>query len=221
MRPRSADTSEPACVKRKMLSTKNEHVLPWSRKYSATVRPASATRARAPGGSFIWPYTSATFVENARLLDLEIEVVAFTGALADAGEHRVSAVALGDVVDQLLNETVLPTPAPPKRPILPPLHERGEQVDDLDAGDEDLRLGRLVDIFRGRLVDGAALLRPHRAGLVYRLADDVHDAAERLLAHRNRDRLAGVGDLLVADEALGGVHGDGADRVLAEMLGDL
>ena len=30
-----------------------------SRKYSATVRPVKATRARAPGGSFIWPYTNA------------------------------------------------------------------------------------------------------------------------------------------------------------------
>merc|ERR1719350_2453074 len=32
----------------------------WSRKYSATVRPVRATRARAPGGSFICPYTRAT-----------------------------------------------------------------------------------------------------------------------------------------------------------------
>ena len=31
-----------------------------SRKYSATVRPVRPTRARAPGGSFIGPYTSVT-----------------------------------------------------------------------------------------------------------------------------------------------------------------
>src|SRR5438105_6800333 len=29
-----------------------------SRKYSATVSPDRPTRARAPGGSFIWPYRS-------------------------------------------------------------------------------------------------------------------------------------------------------------------
>ena len=57
-----------------------------------------------------------------------------------------------------------------------------------------------------------------RAGLVDRLADDVHDAAERLVADRHRDRLAGVGDFLAAHQALGGVHGDGAHGVLAEML---
>jgi hypothetical protein len=56
MRPSSAETSAPAWVKRKMLSTKNSTSwLSWSRKYSATVSPVSATRARAPGGSFIWP----------------------------------------------------------------------------------------------------------------------------------------------------------------------
>ena len=60
-----------------------------------------------------------------------------------------------------------------------------------------------------------------RAGLVDRLADDVHDAAQALVADRNRDRGAGVGDRLAADQAFGRVHGDGADRVLAEMLGDL
>ena len=60
-----------------------------------------------------------------------------------------------------------------------------------------------------------------RAGLVDRLADDVHDAPERLVADRHRDRLAGVGHLLAAHQAFGGVHGDGAHRVLAQMLRDL
>ena len=58
MRPRSADTSEPAWVKRKMLSMKSSVSAPvWSRKYSAMVSAESATRRRAPGGSFIWPKT--------------------------------------------------------------------------------------------------------------------------------------------------------------------
>src|SRR5678810_344981 len=103
MRPSSADTSAPAWVKRKMLSTKNSTSWPSaSRKYSATVRPDRPTRARAPGGSFIWPYTSATVEpDDARFDHLVIEVVALAGALADAREHRHAAVRLGDVVDQL------------------------------------------------------------------------------------------------------------------------
>jgi hypothetical protein len=42
--------------------------------------------------------------DDARVEELVIEVVALAGALADAGEHRGAAMALGDVVDQLLDE---------------------------------------------------------------------------------------------------------------------
>ena len=59
-----------------------------------------------------------------------------------------------------------------------------------------------------------------RAGLVDRLADHVDDAAERLVADRHRDRRAGIGDVLAAHQAFGGVHRDGAHGRLAEMLRD-
>ena len=39
--------------------------------------------------------------DDASLDHLVVEVVALAGSLADAGEHRVAAVRLGHVVDQL------------------------------------------------------------------------------------------------------------------------
>jgi hypothetical protein len=57
-----------------------------------------------------------------------------------------------------------------------------------------------------------------RAGFVHRLADHVHDAAERFVTHRHRDRRAGVGDVLAAHQAFGRVHGDGANGVFAQVL---
>ena len=60
MRPSSVDTSEPAWVNRKMLSMNSS--TSWfctSRKYSAMVSADRATRSRVPGGSSIWPKTSA------------------------------------------------------------------------------------------------------------------------------------------------------------------
>ena len=52
----SADTSEPACVKRKMLSmNRSTSLFSASRKYSATVSAERPTRRRAPGGSVICP----------------------------------------------------------------------------------------------------------------------------------------------------------------------
>ena len=54
--------------------------------------------------------------------------------------------------------------------------------------------------------------------VVHRIAEHVPDAPERLLADRNGDRLSGVDDVDAAREAVGRVHRDGADAVVAEML---
>ena len=82
-------------------------------------------------------------------------------------------------------------------------------------------LGRLVDEQRRLGVDRGGVGGADRAALVDRLADDVHDPAERLRADGHADLRAGVGDLLAAGEAVGRVHRDRADGALAEMLGDL
>ena len=81
--------------------------------------------------------------------------------------------------------------------------------------------GRLVDEQRRLGVDVREQVAADRAALVDRLADDVHDAAERHRADGHADLAAGGVDALAAGQALGGVHGDRADEVLAEMLGDL
>ena len=117
--------------------------------------------------------------------------------------------------------TVLPTPAPPTGPTLPPLDEGAEQVDDLDPGLEQLGLGRqLVEL--GRLaVDGPTLGHLHRAQVVDGLTHQVEDAAEVLLADGHLDRRARVLDLLTAGDAVGGVEGYGTDAPAAQVLGDL
>ena len=168
-----------------------------SRKYSAMVRPVSATRRRLPGGSFIWPYTIATFdscmfveLDDARLDHLVIEVVAFAGTLADAGEHRQARVLLGDVVDQLEHVDGLADAGAAEQADLAALGERADQVDDLDAGFEQL-LGR-------RPVRRSSAARrwmtqrsfsPIGPRFVHRRAEHVHDAAERRVADRHLDRL--------------------------------
>ena len=155
-----------------------------------------------------------------RFDEFVIEVVAFAGALADAGEHRIAAMRLGDIVDQFLDQHGLADAGAAEQADLAALGVRREQIDDLDAGDQNLRLGRLLGIAWRRLMDGAARFGHDRAGFVDRLADDVHDAPERAGADRNRDRHAGVGHVLAANEAFGNIHGDAAHRAFAEMLGD-
>ena len=57
--------------------------------------------------------------------------------------------------------------------------------------------------------------------VVDRLAEQVEDAAQGDVADRNRDRAAGVDDLVAALDPVGRVHRDRADAVVAEVLLDL
>ena len=88
-----------------------------------------------------------------RLAHLEEEVVALARALADAGEAAHAAVRLGDVVDELLDEHGLADAGAAEEADFAALAVRGEQVDDLDAGLEDLDLRRLLDEERRGAVD--------------------------------------------------------------------
>ena len=113
-------------------------------------------------------------------LHFEPEIVAFARALAHAGEHRNAAVLHGDVVDQLLMMTVLPTPAPPNRPILPPRRIGLEQIDDLDAGLEHFELAWTARRTRAPGGESGSVFSAFdRTHLVDRLAEHVEHAAQR------------------------------------------
>ena len=186
------------------------------------VRPVSATRRRAPGGSFICPKTIIVLSMTPDSCHLDVEVVALAGALADAAEGREAAVLGRDVVDQLLDQNGLADAGAAEQADLAALGVGREQVDDLDPGLEDLLgRGQVLGARRGT-VDRPALLALDRlALLVDRLAEQVEDPAERVLADRDRDRAAGVDHGVAAAQAVGRVHRDRADAVVAEVLLDL
>ena len=77
-------------------------------------------------------------------------------------------------------------------------------------GESSRKLGRIA-------VDRPALAGGGLA-VVDRLAEDVPEAAERLLADRDADRRAGVDHVDSARQAVGRVHGDRADAVVAQVL---
>ncbi len=125
---------------------------------------------------------------------------------------------LGDVVDQFKNGDGLADPGAAEQADFSAASERADQIEDLDAGLEDFRLGGLVG--EGRRV---AMYRHQGAArdgtaLVDRGAGHVHDAAERAGADRDRDWRAGVSGFHPADEAVGRVHRDASHGVFAEML---
>ncbi len=152
---------------------------------------------------------------------LVVEIVALAGTLADTGEHRVASVSLGDVVDQLHDKHSLADAGTSEEADLASLGVGGQQVDNLDACDQDLLLdAHLLEL--GSLgVNGGALVSVHGAPLVDRVADDVDDAAEGLLADGDTDGGSGVDDLVASHKTLGTVHGNRAHGVLSQVLCDL
>ncbi len=72
--------------------------------------------------------------DNAGLRHFQPQVVAFTGALADAGKNRNAAVLHGDVVNQFQNQNCFADARAAEEADLSALHIRLHQVDDLDAG---------------------------------------------------------------------------------------
>ena len=125
-----------------------------------------------------------------------------------------------DVVDELLDEDGLAGPGAAEEPDLAALHERRDQVDDLDPGLEGLDLRREVAECRRVAVDRPALdaLR-YRPGFVDRLADHVPEASERRAPRpepRSGEPVSTHTD--AAREPVGRVHRDRADAVVAEVL---
>src|SRR5699024_10247215 len=160
-------------------------------------------------------------VEHAALAHFTPEVVALAGALAHAGEDGIAAVFGSDVVDQFLDQHRLAHARAAEQADLAAAGVGGQQVDDLDAGLEDLGIGVLFLKGRRVAVDGPLFGGLHRAFFVDGFAQHVEHTAQRGLAHRRLDRVAGGDDLVAARKALARREQDAAHRMAADVAGNL
>ena len=147
-----------------------------------------------------------------------IEVVALAGALADAREHRKSAVLLRDVVDELEHVDRLADAGAAEQADLAALGERHEQIDDLDARDQQVLAAGLLVVGRRGTVDRQVILGLDRASFVLRLAEHVHDAPQSAGAHRHHDALARALHRQPAAQTLRWTHRDRAHDAVAQLL---
>jgi hypothetical protein len=150
-----------------------------------------------------------------------VKIITLTGALTDTGEHGVTTVVHGNVVNQLHDDDGLADSGTTEKSDLTSLGIRSQQVNDLDAGHQNLLRLALLSEERGRSVDRSSHVALNRTLLIDRLADDVQNATKSSRAHRNHDRGTCVLDLLTTDQTLSGLHGNSSDSVLSQVLGNL
>ena len=130
-------------------------------------------------------------------------------------------MGLGDVVNEFLNQHSLSDTGTSEETNLSTTSVGSEEIDDLDTCFQHLGGGGLVDERRRLGVNGGELDTLDGTTLVNGLTNDVHDTAEGSGSDRDHDRSASVNDLGAANETLGTVHSNGADRVLTQMGRDL
>ncbi len=100
-------------------------------------------------------------------------------------------------------KTVLPTPAPPKRPIFPPRAYGARRSTTLMPVTRISAVVELLGEGRGLGVDRQPLLRLDRTTLVDGIARHVHDAAQGSVSHGNCYGSSGIRRLGATDETLG------------------
>ncbi|CAB4582279.1 unannotated protein [freshwater metagenome] len=161
-------------------------------------------------------------LEHARLFHFHTEVGALAGALTHAGEHRHTTVLRGHTVDHLGDENGLAHAGATEQTDLSTGQVRGEQVDDLHAGDEHalLRLERRE--VGSRAVD-VPTLHVGELGVVVveHLAPHVPHVTQHAVAHGHLDAVAGVAHRGAATQTVGGLHADGAHAAVTQLLGHL
>ena len=125
-----------------------------------------------------------------------------------------------DVVNQLLNQNGLAYTGAAEQTDLAALGIGADQIDDFDAGFQNF-CGRLLLLIGGsRTVDGPLFGGFHRPGLVDGLSQQVKDTAETGFTHGNADGPARIDCLDATLQAVRGGHGNAANHVVADMLGD-
>ena len=157
-----------------------------ARQTNTSARPRRFVHLSIHQGTFrSLDRTLVRILVHAGLDHLMIEVVALACALTDASEHRVAAVRLGDVVDELHDQHGFSNAGAAEQADLAAFGIGSKQIHDLDAGDENLRFRGLIGVSRRVLVNRTFGLAFDRSGFINRLADHVYNTAEQPRSDRD------------------------------------
>ncbi len=157
-------------------------------------------------------------VYNASFLHLMVEVVTLTSTLTNARKYGQTGVLSRDVVDQLHHVYGLAYTRTTEQTDLTTLGERANQVDNLDAGFQQLVSSCLVRVRRRLTVDGVTLFFTDRTTFVDRLTQNVHDTTQGGSTDRYRYRSASVGRFQTTAQTFSLTHGNCTYDTVAQLL---
>ena len=160
-------------------------------------------------------------IEHAGRLNFPIQFLAFAAALADPAEHADAAMMADHVVNQFHDQYGLADACASEQTAFPAAFEGRQDVDGLDAGDEDFGTGGAPHKRHRARMDRAPLAALHSFFAIDSFAEDVEHAAQNAIAYRDPERLLRIGDGRAAGKASRGCQGDSSYRVRIEMRHDL
>ena len=154
-------------------------------------------------------------LDDAGLDHFIVKIVAFARAFADTGEHGNTAVQFGDVVDEFHDDDGFADAGTAESADFAALEKGADEINDLDAGRQNLRAGGLIHE-RGRgAMDGQIFVGLDGALFVHGIAGLVEHAAHDGFADGHGNRTAGINDLVTSLKTFGAGHGDGAHPIVA------
>src|SRR5690554_984274 len=157
-------------------------------------------------------------VYNAGFLHLVVEVVTLTGTLTYARKYGQTGVLSRDVVDQLHHVYGFTYTGTTEQTDLATLGKRAHQVDNLDAGFQQL-VGRcLIRVGRSLTVDRVTFFFTDRTTLVDRVTQNVHDATQSCRTNGYGNRCTGIGRFQSTAQTFGLTHGNCTHDTIAQLL---
>jgi hypothetical protein len=150
-----------------------------------------------------------------------VEIVTFTGSLADTSEHGVTTMSLSDIVNELHDEDGLSDTGTTEESNLSSSGVGSEEIDNLDTSNEEISTVTLLSEGRRVSVNGSVLISVNGTTLIDGLSNNIDNSTEGLGTDGYQNGGSDITDTLSSHETLSGVEGNSADVVSSEMLGDL
>jgi len=116
--------------------------------------------------------------------------------------------------------TVCPSGAA-EHPHLATAGEGNQKIDNLETGFQNLDRSVLLHEGRSGAMDRIIFVGFYGSQAIHRFTDHIQNPAQTRGANRNQNGLPRIPAVHSSNQTIGGIHGDTANHIIAQMLGNL